>query len=143
MKIVKKEAFTMIEILIVVGLIGAFLAFLLPKLMEQMGRGERGANLSAMNGIKEFLTQYRLDVGSYPKTKEGLAALTQNVGNNPRWQGPYLPKSLTTQDRWNNELIYNAPPVNFKDKYKYFELISYGGPDGESAEKDKWQSVGD
>ena len=141
MNIPKKGAFTLIEIMVVVFIIGLLVALVGPGIMEKLGRGEIGAAKGRMANLKGDILRYRMDMGRFPSAKEGLAGLAKNVTNSNRWQGPYHPEEVP-MDPWSREYIYNSPPVEFKDKYKYFELISYS-KDGEATPKEKWLHTGD
>ena len=81
--------------------------------------------------------QYRLDVGHYPSTEQGLNALLANPGNEPRWQGPYLSKRLPA-DPWNNPYQYKYP-----GERSDFDLFSFGkdgqpGGTEENADISNW-----
>lgn len=129
-----RPAFTLMEILIVVVLVGILLAWIGPKIMQQVKQFQARQTRLVLQDIKSKLEIYRLDIGSYPKS---LQELSSNVANNPKWQGPYYEGELV--DQWNNEVVYNKPPRLIEGRFKSYELISFGS-DGadEQAPRDQW-----
>ena len=129
----KSSAFTMIEIMVVLVIIGFLFAFLVPRVMKLMFRSEIQITKLKMAKIKEALIEYQQDIGHFPTQKEGkLDALISrpNVpGTEGKWQG-YLTDEDDLVDKWGNEFEFNMPPVKNKTKYKYYEIISTGGPEG-------------
>jgi len=78
-----------------------------------------------LNKLGEALSSYRVDVGSYPTTDQGLAALMAPLGNAANWHGPYLAKPINI-DPWGHAYIYRSPGTSGNG----FDLLSYGA-DGE------------
>ena len=83
-----------------------------------------------MAALEKALDQYRLDVGTYPSTEQGLAALTTAPSGILKWQGPYLKKDVP-MDPWDHPYIYRLQ-ANQQD----VELVSLGsdGQPGGSGE---------
>ena len=138
----KSSAFTMIEILIVLGIIGFLFAFLLgPQITKMFGKSDVAITKLRMNKIKSALTQYKMDVGHYPTKKEGgLRALLEkpSAPAGEKWSGPYIDDEEDLEDKWGMELEYSIPPTKSK-KFRIFEIISFGsdgqeGGQGENAE---------
>ena len=85
---------------------------------------------------------FKGDVGRFPNKREGLEALVKKPATKPEgWDGTYIEgRDEVPQDAWRNDFDYNVgPDIKSKDKYKYFEIISYGadgepGGEGENAE---------
>lgn len=122
-------AFTMIELLVVVALIGVIFAFVAPRIARYIGKAGQAEIKFKFAGVKEALQEYRLEFGAYPSTKEGLRALVQNPRpNDDRYRSwkPFL-KEDAIADKAGNEFEYHCPPERFKGKYSQFELI-YLGP---------------
>jgi len=90
-KVRGKEGFTLIELMLVVVIIGALVAMVMPRLT---GRGEQarvaaaGADINA--NIATGLKLYELDNGNFPSTAEGLGALLTKPSSAKNWNGPYL-----------------------------------------------------
>ncbi len=118
----------MIELLVVAGLIMFLFAIIGPRIAKYLGRTEEAKIKIKIAGVKEALQEYRMELSSYPSTKEGLKALVQNPRPNDerfkkvadRW--PFI-KEEETLDNQGNEFIYHCPPEKFKNKYKQFEII--------------------
>jgi general secretion pathway protein G len=125
----KHNAFTLMEIMIAVFIIGLLASVAVPGLMKMLGRGQVGATQSTLASLKSAITTFKMDVGRIPNTKEGLKALITPKANAPwkGYQGPYL-EGVTEipMDSWQNEFEYNCPPQRFRGKYQLYEIISYG-----------------
>ena len=85
----------------------------------------------------QALDQYRLDVGAYPSTQEGLQALMTNPGVE-NWDGPYLKKNLP-MDPWGKPYLYQQPGSQGE-----YDLSSYGrdgkvGGEGEDKDVNNWE----
>lgn len=132
-KVRSSAAFTMIEMLVVVGLIGMIFAFVAPKIVRMLRQSDEQTIKFKFNGIKSALNEYKLEFGTYPSTKEGLKALVSNPRpNDDRFKryydakGGFL-KEADIADKQEVEFTYHCPPEKFKGKYRYFEII-YLGP---------------
>ena len=71
-----EKGFTLLELLVVMVIIGLLVGYVAPKYFSQVGKSEVKAAQAQIDAIEKALDQYRLDVGSYPVTEQGLAALT-------------------------------------------------------------------
>jgi general secretion pathway protein G len=117
------QGFTLLELLVVVAIIGLLAAYVGPKYFSQIGRSEQTVAKSQVEGFSRALGAYRIDMGSYPSTEEGLAALVNKPNDTTKaakWNGPYLEKAPPA-DPWGRPYIYRSPGA--KDD---FDLISYG-----------------
>ncbi len=126
-----RRGFTLLEIIIVIGLIAALAGMAIVGLDKIFGGGqEEVAKIFVNQTVNAPLMAYRLNVGSYPSTQEGLAALmTSPAGVSAKWKGPYLEKEAV--DPWQNPYQYRFPGTKNPAKY---DVWSYG-PDGvESAD---------
>ena len=134
----KRNAFTMIEILVVVFIIGLLATLIGPRLVKMITKGEISATKATMAALKSSLVEYRQDMGHFPTKREGdLEALI--VSPNTKAAGQYWSKDGYLEgtdevplDGWKNDFEYNCPPEVYKKKYKYYEIISEG-PEGENA----------
>jgi len=129
-KTAKSEAFTLIEMLVVVFIIGILATLVGPRVMKLLTGGERSATQATMATLKTAVVQYRSDMGHLPKKLDELVNKPTAKGSE-NWDGPYLDAVEVPMDRWNNEFEYNCPPVKHKNKYRYFEILS-PGPEGEN-----------
>ena len=136
MKIKNRNAFTLIEIMLVVIIIGILVAMVAPQFS---GRSEK-ARIAAgradiVANISTALDLYELDNGRYPTTEQTLKALIEKPATAPiplSWSGPYLKKKEVPKDPWGREYLYASPGVH---NMETFDLSSYG-PDGVESEDD-------
>ena len=111
--------FTLIEILVVMAIIGMLAVMVAPSIFNQQAGAQRDAALSQISALEAALDTYRLDVGQYPDSLEGLV---ENDSGRAAWNGPYLRREVPL-DPWGNEYVYDSDG-------RGFTLVSYG-PDGE------------
>jgi len=112
--------FTLLELLVVVTIIGLLAAYVGPKYFSQLGRSEQGVAKAQVEAFARALDTYRLEVGRYPTTEEGLNALLSKPAGAARWNGPYLQKAVP-DDPWGHPYLYRSPGVTGD-----FEITSYG-----------------
>src|SRR3989338_6747492 len=103
------QGFTLIELMLVVIIIGALVAMVMPRLAgrsEQAKVGAAQADISA--NIATALKLYELDNGRYPSAEEGaLNALINKPSSANNWNGPYIEKKPI--DPWGREYVYKSP----------------------------------
>jgi len=123
--------FTIIEILLVVVIISALAAMVVPRLT---GRSEQAKESIALADIKvnipTALRLYELDNGRYPTTSQGLKSLFSRPSTEPRpknWNGPYIEGGIV-RDPWGNEYIYKYPGAHGND-YDLYSLGRTGSDD--------------
>lgn len=129
----RQDGFTLLELLVVVAIIGLLVAYVGPKYFTQVGKSEVTAARAQIDAFEKALDHYRLDVGRYPTTEQGLGALLTAPSGTPKWGGPYLAKTVPT-DPWGHAYVYRSPG----EKTEY-ELLSHGkdgaaGGSGEAAD---------
>lgn len=138
-----RSAFTMIEIMLVVIIIGILAAMVIPNLS---GRGEQARASAARADIEANLAAaldlYELDNGRYPTTEQGLKALLIEPASTPlpsNWNGSYLKKKKMPVDPWGNNYAYESPGQHNADSY---DLSSYGA-DGTASDDDvtNWEGL--
>ncbi|MFZ4536469.1 type II secretion system major pseudopilin GspG [Propionivibrio sp.] len=112
--------FTLLELLVVVAIIGLLAAYVGPKYFSQVSKTEHGVAKAQIEAFARALDTYRLDVGQYPTTEEGLNALLTRPNNVAKWNGPYLQK-MVPLDPWGRPYTYRAPGVAGD-----FDIISLG-----------------
>jgi len=125
--------FTLLELLVVIVIIGLLAAYVGPRYFAQIGKSERTVAKSQVDGFGRALDAYRLDVGHYPTTEQGLAALFVRPTDEPKWNGPYLQKA-PPEDPWGHPYVYRV-----REGGAEFDLVSYGkdgqpGGDSENAD---------
>ncbi|MCF7870594.1 MAG: type II secretion system major pseudopilin GspG [Candidatus Omnitrophica bacterium] len=129
-----KHAFTLIELMLVVVILGALAAMIVPRMA---GRSQQAkisiAKADIMSNIPSALDLYELDNGAYPSTEQGLDALLSKPAGSPQpnnWNGPYLKKKPI--DPWGSEYQYRYPSQHQRLDY---DLYSFG-PDQVKSDDD-------
>jgi len=129
---INSEGFTLIELLVVMVILAMLAAIVGPKLFTKVGKGKQSAAKTQIEMLGQALDSYRLDVGHYPNTSEGLNALVTNPGAEG-WEGPYLKKALPN-DPWMKPYQYQSPGTH--GDYDLFSYGADGAPGGEGENKD-------
>lgn len=126
-----QSGFTLLELLVVLGIIGMLAGIVGPQVMKHMAESKVKAAKVQIEDLAATLDMYKLDVGSYPTSEQGLQALVESPEGAGRWNGPYLRKGKIPLNPWNNEYHYVAPGEHGK-----FDLSSWGA-DGKEGGEDK------
>jgi general secretion pathway protein G len=129
--------FTLLELLVVLVIIGLLAGYVGPRYFAQVGKAEQKVARAQIDAFEKALHTYRLDVGHYPSTSDGLAALNAAPSGEAKWQGPYLSKAIPA-DPWGRPYLYTSPG-NHGD----FDIESYGrdgqpGGAGDDADVVSW-----
>ncbi len=130
----RSTGFTLLELLVVIVIIGLLAAYVGPKYFAQLGKSEVTVAKAQMESFEKSLDTYRLDVGRYPTTEEGMAALMAAPATAAtKWNGPYLKKAVPL-DPWGNAYVYRSPGAKAD-----YEIVSTGkdgqpGGTGENAD---------
>lgn len=128
------KGFTLLELLVVIVIIGLLAAYVGPKYFSQLGKSEVTVAKAQMESFEKSLDTYRLDVGRYPTTEEGLQALiTAPATAAGKWNGPYLKKGVPL-DPWGNPYAYRAPGA--RGEYEIVSLGKDGQPGGTAENAD-------
>ncbi len=126
--------FTLLELLVVIVIIGLLAAYVGPKYFSQLGKSEVTIAKAQIEAFEKSLDTYRLDVGRYPTTEEGLGALlTAPATAGAKWNGPYLKKALPL-DPWGHPFQYRAPGT--KSEFEILSLGRDGQPGGTGEDAD-------
>jgi general secretion pathway protein G len=136
----KERGFTFFEILVVVTIIGLLAALVAPRLWKKISGGKQVAAKAQIELFGTALDVFRLDIGRYPTSEEGLKALREKPSAAENWQGPYLPKEIPV-DPWRTLYVYKSP-----GEHGDYDLISYGadkveGGEGESEDVVSWKDI--
>jgi general secretion pathway protein G len=131
------RAFTLLEVLMVVVIIGLLAAFAAPSFFGAGEKAKKDLAQSTVNsGFSNALEIYRANVGTYPQSDQGglklLLEAPQDEVLAKKWAGPYLPKASALQDPWGKDYLYECPG---KYNEKSYDLSS-SGPDGQSGTDD-------
>jgi general secretion pathway protein G len=114
------RGFTLLELLVVLVVLGLLVSIVGPRYFNQLGKSEGKAAQAQIASIAKALDMYRIDVGRYPSTEQGLSALSASPANEPKWHGPYLQKAVPN-DPWGRAYTYKSPGDTGE-----FDLLSLG-----------------
>jgi general secretion pathway protein G len=133
-----QKGFTLIELLVVMIIIGLLAALVGPRFIRQEEKAKVRAAKAQIELLGTALDTFRLDVGRYPTSQEGLEALLRQPGGLERWDGPYLKKDLP-QDPWGTAYAYRSPGQNGP-----YDILSYcadkaPGGDGDNRDITSWE----
>ena len=137
----REKGFTFFEILVVVTIIGLLAALVAPRLWKKISGGKQVAAKAQIELFGTALDAFRLDMGRYPTSEEGLKGLREKPSAAENWQGPYLPKEIPV-DPWRTPYVYRSP-----GEHGDYDIISYGadkveGGEGESEDVVSWKDIG-
>ena len=126
------SGFTLLEILIAIALLAAIAALLITNMDKILGGGKKEiARIFVEETLVTPLMTYRVNMGNYPSTEEGLNALLKAPSENAKsWQGPYVKKM--SKDPWGKDYNYRFPGEHNVESYDLWSL----GPDGKESDDD-------
>ncbi len=122
--------FTLTELLIVLVILGLLAALVGPVLYQRINPAKQSVARAQIENFMSALDSYFLDVGSFPTSQQGLAALRTRPEGVAKWNGPYLKKDIPG-DSWGNAFVYRSPGRNGG-----YEIVSYGADGKEGGEAD-------
>lgn len=132
-----RAGFTLLELLVVMVILGLLVGYVAPRYFSQVGKSEIKATQAQIGAFEKALDTYRLDVGRYPTTEQGLAALVTRPQNEAKWNGPYLQKAVPS-DPWGKPYQYRSPGEHGEyDLYSFGKDGQPGGSD-EAADITNW-----
>jgi len=135
-----RRGFTLIELLVVVVIIGLLAGLVAPRYFGQVGKSNVNIARAQIDSLGKALDTYRLEIGAYPTTDQGLNALMVRPDGLERWNGPYMQKQIP-MDPWGRPYKYKSP-----GEHGDYDLFSYGadgqpGGTGENVDITSWESV--
>src|SRR6185436_9827201 len=136
----RQAGVTLIEMLVVVTIIGLFVALVAPNMFKSADKSRITAARSQMQNFMTALGTYKLDTGLFPTTEQGLAALRVKPNESNQWNGPYMPQDIP-KDPWGHDYYYRYPGEHGEEP----EIVSFGadgqpGGDGLNADIVSWKS---
>lgn len=131
------QGFTLLELLVVLVILGLLVGIVAPRFFGQVGKSEVKVATAQIRALEDALDQYRLDVGRYPTTEQGLAVLTTPPAGVARWQGPYLKKAVPS-DPWGNPYQYRSPGEHGEVDLRSLGQDGKPGGTGEAADIVNW-----
>lgn len=126
----REDGFTLLEILVVIAILGLLIGLVAPAALRQLGGAKVSVAKQTIERMGSVLDLYKLDVGSYPTTEQGLNALVERPTGTTVWNGPYVKGDKIQADPWNHPFIYRSPSNRRQHDY---DLCS-GGPSGAAGE---------
>ena len=134
----RQAGFTLMELLVVLAILGLLMSLVGPQVLNQLGGAKTKTAAIQIKDLEQALEMYKLDVGRFPSTGEGLVALVDKPAGSTGWNGPYL-KSDVPLDPWNREYHYKYPGERGE-----LDIFSYGqngtpGGEGEDADVGNWK----
>jgi general secretion pathway protein G len=133
----RSSGFTLLELLVVLVIIGLLVGYVGPRYFAQLGKSKVKITQLQIAEFGKALDDYRIDVGHYPTTQQGLAALITVPAGETKWDGPYL-RHAVPLDPWGHPYQYRQP-----GQHGPYDLYSDGrtgqpGGTGKNAEIGNW-----
>jgi general secretion pathway protein G len=133
----RQLGFTLLELLVVIVIIGLLAGLVAPRYFDQVSKSNSKVAKAQIESLSQALDQYRLDIGSYPTSEQGLNALYLKPQNVERWAGPYLKKPVPA-DPWGNKYTFKSP-----GDHGDFDIMALGsdgqiGGTGEATDVTSW-----
>ena len=143
-RLARRRAFTLLEVLMVIVILGVLAALIVPQFA---GTGVRAridlTRTQVTSALSTPLELFKNHTGRYPTTDEGLIVLLEQPDDEEiaeKWSGPYVKSASSLKDAWDNELIYSAPGEFNESSYD----LSSPGPneiEGDDDDITNWEKV--
>lgn len=135
----RQAGFTLVELLVVMAILAMLVGLVGPAVMEQFGGAKTDAAKIQIEELGASLDLYKLDMGRYPNSGEGLDALVTKSGSGSKWNGPYVKKGKVPKDPWGYDYVYKSP-----GEHGGYDLSSLGsdnaaGGEGEAQDQHSWE----
>src|ERR1700739_537685 len=105
----RRRGFTLLELLVVLAILGLLIGLVAPAALRQLGSAKEKIAHQSIERLASVLDIYKLDVGTYPSTEQGLQALITRPSGITRWNGPYLKGEKLPEDPWGKPFVYRSP----------------------------------
>ena len=126
-----QAGFTLLELLVVIAILGLLVGLVAPAALRQLGVARGSVARQSIERIGSVLDIYKLDVGSYPSSDQGLQALVQQPSGITNWNGPYLKGDKVPTDPWNRPYVYQSPSTRPGHDYDLCSRSETGNAGGE------------
>lgn len=129
----RNNGFTLIELLVVLVILTLLAGLVGPRVMNLLGGAKTKTAALQITDLEKSLEIFKLDVGRFPTTEEGLNALAAKPATINGWNGPYI-KGGIPNDPWGKPYTYTSPAASGG-----VDIVSLGadgalGGDGENAD---------
>ncbi len=131
------KGFTLIELLVVLAILGLLAGLVGPRVLNQLGGAKSQTAVVQISDLEQAAELFKLDVGRFPSTQEGLEALVTKPATANGWNGPYLRKGLP-RDPWGNPYRYASPGKRGDIDIYTLGADNAPGGDGENADVGNW-----
>lgn len=134
LKNARQSGFTLLEMIVVLVIIGLIAGLVGPNLFRQADKAKVQTAETQIKMIRGALHTFRLDMGRFPTTDEGLKILAQRPSDErvaKFWEGPYIDGAVPL-DPWNRDYVYNLTP----SASEAFSLYSFGADGAQGGEGD-------
>jgi general secretion pathway protein G len=132
-----QKGFSLMELMIVMVILGLLASLVGPAMFKKLGTAKQKTAKTQIEMLMAALDSYRLDIGRYPSSQEGLEALVINPGEE-KWDGPYLQKGLP-KDPWDSEYLYQNPGEHGEVDISSLGADKREGGEKEDADVGSWQ----
>ena len=126
----RQRGFTLLELLVVLAILGLLIGLVAPAALRQLGSAKEKIAHQSIERLAGVLDIYKLDVGTYPSTDQGLQALITRPSGITRWNGPYLKGEKLPEDPWGRPFVYRSPSQRPGHEYDLLSLGPTGQPGG-------------
>lgn len=133
----RARGFTLVELLVVLAILGLLVGLVGPRVMSTLGGSKTQTARIQISDLSTALDIYRLEVGGYPASDEGLQALVERPSDAKNWNGPYLKKNQVPKDPWGFDYNYRSP-----GEHGPFDLWSLGADNREGGEGENQDILG-
>ena len=128
----EERGFTLLELLVVLAILGLLIGLVAPAALRQLGSAKEKIAHQSIERLAGVLDIYKLDIGSYPTTEQGLQSLITRPSGVARWSGPYVKGEKVPEDPWGQPFHYRSPSQRPGHEY---DLYSLGPPGGQAGGK--------